>query len=182
MAAHRRARHRASKSLPTSPPMRQSLALAVAAILATTPLAAQTTSAAAPSCAGGYDACAVRAEVSFFRGTRLVRGTAGEPVARLRGFGGSNLATLLAGSDSAVAHARRYTRASRTSGAFGLVGAALFATAAAIDLEDREVKTSGLVLVGAGTVAGLAATGYQLAAQRSLGRAVWWYNRDVVAR
>jgi hypothetical protein len=174
--------------------MRHDLLPLAAALLVAAPIAAQGTSRAAwvpqsaaiaadSACpAATYAACAVRAETRLLGGTRIVRGPEGETVGRLRGFGGANLARLLAGSDSAVAHARRYTTASRTSSAFALVGGALFVAAAAVDLEDRKVKDSGLVLVGAGSVAGLVATAYQLRAQRSLSRAVWWYNRDLVAR
>lgn len=163
------------------------LAIAASLALATTlaaplaaPLAAQSAVAACP--AAGYDACAVRAEAGFFSGLRVVRGASGTDVGRVRAFGAPRLESMLAGSDSAVAHARRYTRAARGSSLLGAVGGALFAAAAVVDLRDREVTDAGLVLVGAGSVFGIASFVQQLKAQRALSRATWWYNRDLVTR
>ena len=153
------------------------LTLPLATTLAT-PLGAQSTVVTCP--AAGYDACAVRAEAGFFSGLRMVRGTGGTDVGRVRAFGQPRLETMLADSDSAVAHARRYTRAARGSALLGAVGGALFAAAAVVDLRDREVTDAGLVLVGVGSAFGRASFTRQLRAQRALSRATWWYNRDLV--
>ena len=154
----------------------------VAALAPLAPLVAPLGAQAATCPAAGYSTCAVRAEAGFFRGLHVVRGAEGTDVGRVRAFGSPNLATLLAGSDSAVVHARRYTGAARRSAALGLVGGALFVAAAIVDLRDREVTDAGLVLVGTGSLFGLASAGQQLRAQRELSRATWWYNRDLATR
>ena len=161
--------------------MRRAFLTTFVLVLATA-LAAPLGAQAATCPTAGYSACAVRAEASLFRGVHLVRGAEGAEVGRVRTFGNPSLASLLAGSDSAVVHARRYTGAARRSAGLGLVGGALFVAAAIVDLRDREVTDAGLVLVGTGSLFGLASAGQQLKAQRELSRATWWYNRDLVAR
>ena len=158
---------------------RFSVTLALALATIATPLGAQ---APAPCPAAGYDACALRTESWFLGGLHVLRGASGADVGRVRAFGSPRLEALVAGSDSAVAHARRYTRSARHSAVLGAVGGALFAAAAVVDLRDREVTDAGLVLVGAGSVFGLASFTQQLRAQRELSRATWWYNRDLVTR
>lgn len=60
-----------------------------------------------------YQTCGLRVEPRFF-GMSLVRGSGGERVAKIGGFGGG-VGVLLAGPDSAASHARSYVRANRTA-------------------------------------------------------------------
>ena len=115
----------------------------------------------------------------LFGAARILRGENAEVVGRVSGFGGSNLRKLLAGSDSAVMHARRYTNASRASSIIGIVGAGLaFAAFRTLD-DDNTNYGSASALIIASAAVGITAGGFQLRAQRELSRAVWWYNRDV---
>ena len=127
-----------------------------------------------------YETCALRVENGFF-GVNLVRGQSGERVSRLGGWG-TGVDVLLAGPDSAARYARSYVTASRWSTGLTLLSAIAFgfAIAGADDWPDSVGSTD--------TVVALAATGilvvsipFSLKAQRSLSRAVWWYN-DELAR
>src|SRR4051812_7296590 len=153
--------------------------LLVALLALAAPVDAQ---AVAPCPAAGYSSCAVRAEAGLLSGVHLQRGPGDADAARVHIFGAPDLPALLAGSDSAVAYARRYTGAARRSSALGVVAASLFVAAAVVDLQDREVTDAGLVLVAAGSAVGIASLAQHFSAQRELSRAVWWYNRDLATR
>ena len=120
-----------------------------------------------------YSQCALRIEHRFLS-TRLVRGTAGEPVGRL-GWFGSGVGVLLAGPDSAAYHARQYRSKQRTSGALGVTSTALVLIAVATT--DDVVDSRPLLVAAIGL--DLIALPYALTSRGSLDRAVWWYNRDL---
>jgi len=123
-----------------------------------------------------YATCALRVEPAFF-GPRLVRGASGEVVSRLGGFGGG-VDSLLAGPDSAAAYGREYVRASQISGALGLIGALAYV----VTVVRSENSQYGLpsdadaatMIAGAGFL--VASIPFGVRAQRSLSRAIWWYN------
>ena len=165
-----------------SPSRRALVALVIAftLLLLAPVLRAQPAPPAAP-CTGGVMLCSLRAEPTLLGGTRILRGPDGVEVGRLR-LGGSDLPRLLAGSDSATAHARHFMRSTRASRVLGAVGAGLFVAAAVVDLRDREVTDAGLAYVAAGSVAGLISTGFELDARRALSRALWWYNAEMSRR
>jgi len=117
-----------------------------------------------------YVECALRVEPSF-RGSQLVRGLAGRAGARLDE---REMARVFAGNDSAMAYAAQYQRAERTNlfllvpgavlGVVGLVGPKTDFTLAAVG--------GGLFIVS---------FPFESRAQRSLSRAVWWYNAALPA-
>src|SRR5215218_8720087 len=169
----------APNASPTPAVMRRILLTLLVVLASTARLSAQSATACPVA---GFSTCAVRAESHLLGGVHIVRGLDAADAGRARTFGGPDLSTLLAGSDSATAHAQHYTRSARRSGALGVVAAALFVAAAVVDLRDREVTDAGVVLVGAGSAVGLASLSQHFAAQRELSRAVWWYNRDLATR
>src|SRR4051812_38102503 len=121
---HRRSSFRAaSHHSPPNPMPRFSIILTVLLALAA-PLASSAQSGAPVRAPAGctYETCALRIEPRFFASARLLRGRTGEPVGSLGGFG-SGVDTLLAGPDSAAAHARRYVTDARRAGTLGLIGA-----------------------------------------------------------
>ena len=126
-----------------------------------------------------YETCALRVEQGFFS-VNLVRGEFGEKVSRLGGFG-SGVDVLLAGPDSAARYARSYVSASRWSTGLTLLGGIAFGVALA-SMDDWNDSSFG----SPRTVVALAATGivvvsipFTVKAQRSLSRAVWWYNEEL---
>ena len=154
------------------------LALATLAIAAA-PLAAQPTPVP-PIAECSYDACALRVEPGgFFSRPRLLRGVNAEPVARF-GIAGPDLAALVAGSDSAVAHALAFRPHQIRAGVAGL--ASTIAAAAAIvigwnDVNDNNLWPLSIASLGLGVYAGYEAR----LAQREVARSVWWYNQRVAA-
>jgi hypothetical protein len=150
--------------------------IAVAALVAA-PLDARAQVSAARSPAGcTYETCALRVEPHFFSAPLLLRGREGAEVGRLGGFGGG-VDTLLAGPDSAAAHARRYVKEIRTANTLSLLSAAAFVVVATRTNWFRDDASDGDVAVGiAGTVLGLVAIPFHLHAEQNLSRAVWFYN------
>lgn len=128
--------------------------------------------AAAPPCT--YAACALRVEPSFFDGPRLVRGTSGTTAAGLSTLRPAELAKLFAGNDSASVYALRFLRAERVNRVLTFGGIVLGAVGLA-----QPARLNGLTVVGAGMLA--TSVPYQIAAQRGLSRAVWWYNAALPA-
>lgn len=120
---------------------------------------------AADSTRCSYIECALRVEPSF-RGPRLVRGLAGSPVARLDQ---RDLLHVFAGNDSALAYAAQYQRAERTDQLLTIPGIVLGLVGLSGPKPDY-----AMAAVGGGLV--IASFPYQSRAQRSLSRAVWWYN------
>lgn len=170
--------HRPASIVLPSRPFRATPLLALAVVLLAPALGAQGTSTAPPACPPprSYAACAIRVEQGMLSGLVVVRGADGARVGRVTGFGGSSLATLLQGSDSAVAHARRYATHARRATVLAVVGGVLLGAAAAVDLKEREVTDAGLAYVAGAAVVSVGVSAYALRAQRELSRAVWWYN------
>lgn len=124
-----------------------------------------------------YAACGLRVETGFWK-TTLVRGAAGEEQSRLGGFG-KGVEVLLAGPDSAAAHARTYVGASRTAGTLGLIALASYAvvlwrTDSFRGGDDLGAGEGVAAVAGAGTA--IAAGVFSVRATRELARAIWWYN------
>ena len=157
------------------------LSAVLSAVLVAADLAAQG-AAPAPrppieSCS--YDGCALRVEPgrAFFGAPVLLRGAAGERVGRF-GLRGPDLAGIVAGSDSAVAHARAFRPHQRRAGLAGLLSTAAGVTALVLGLNDANDDNVWPASIAAGALGAYA--GYEARlAQRELSRAVWWYNRDV---
>ena len=155
--------------------------IVVTAGVLTALLGGQRSSGQAPSALGTtagctYATCALRVEPSFF-GTHLVRGTRGERVGRLGGFGGG-VESLLTGPDSAAAYGRQYVRATRRSAALGLVGALAYAVVLVRtdNLQSGQVGDADVLIGVAGAGFALASIPFTVQARRHLSRAVWWYN------
>lgn len=131
---------------------------------------------AAPAAECSYRTCALRVE-SGAGGRWLVRGSAGEPVGRLHLLGG-NVAALLAGPDSAAFHARRYVRSTRRAGGLALAGGVVLGAVGASTSQFRDRPLSGAAVGGlvAGSSLALSSCAFAVRAERSLARAVWWYN------
>jgi hypothetical protein len=160
---------------------RTAIAAIVVTILAgARALPAQTPAAAPAGIAANctYATCALRVERGFLS-QHLVRGAAGEQVGgNLGGFGGG-MGPLLAGPDSAAAHARDYTRNMRTSGVLGVLGAVAFIVATVRTDNFRDTTDPDGVAIGASIASvgfAIASIPFSLRAQRDLSRAVWWYN------
>lgn len=130
-----------------------------------------------------YDACALRVEDGWF-GRRVVRGPEGTLVARL-GLGGPRLENIVAGSDSAVYHARIYQRAENTGAVLTLVATigsiASFIAYTQRDADD-DLRDEVVAVNISALVLGVVGTTFQLRARRELSRALWWHNRAVLER
>ena len=157
---------------------RITIAVLIVSSFASAPASSQTpagTSGIAADCT--YATCALRVERGFLS-QHLVRGATGERVGgNLGGFGGG-MGPLLAGPDSAAAHARDYTRNMRTSGTLGVLGAIAFVVAIA-RTDNFQDTDNDAVAIGASIASigfAIASIPFTLRAQRDLSRAVWWYN------
>jgi len=128
---------------------------------------------AAPDTTCSYGRCALRVEHGLLS-SRLVRGSSGEPVARLGPFG-SGVNVLLAGSDSAAHYGRHYRTRRAAVDALGLVTTALCLTA----IVTTHDSFQGVPLVLSVVTFEVISIPFLVAARRSLERAVWWYNRDL---
>lgn len=122
-----------------------------------------------------YLACAVRIESGgFFSGSSIVRGATGEKVA---GFGRDPvLDSLFQASDSAAAWYGRFETNQRTATWLGRTGALL---SLASGIAPHVTDTPGPWVVGlsiGGLGFGLASSFPARRAQRSMSRAIWWYN------
>ena len=159
------------------------VAAALPSLLAARPAAAQEPAGrvvTAPGTPCDYDSCVLRVEETWFSRT-LVSGPDGRVVARL-GWGGPSLERIVAVSDSAVVHARRYRRAQNTGAVLTLVGAAAsiasFVAYAQDDLSDDRRRQVVAINIGAAVV-GVVGQTFQTRARRELSRSLWWYNRAV---
>lgn len=153
--------------------------VALLACLIAGPLRAQDVS---PRAACSYDVCALRVEDD-----RILKGTEGTEVGRLRGWSATPLVPLVVQSDSAQFYARQFdqhygpgTRWTAFSG--------LALSVAVVFLLDRDhhagehwngndwAWASGLaVSIGTGAYGS-----YRLRlARRGLARAIWWHNREL---
>ena len=155
--------------------MTHRLGIAALVALAVLPCTASAQVSRAPSgCT--YETCALRVEPRLFSAPLLLRGRQGVEVGRLGGFGGG-VDSLLAGPDSAAAHARRYVSEIRSANTLSLLSAAAFVVVATRTDWFRDDAGDGDVAVGiAGTVLGLVAIPLHQRAERNLSRAVWFYN------
>jgi hypothetical protein len=155
-------------------------AIALAALLAPTTTSAQAGALRAPA-ACTYETCALRVEPAILSAPRLLRGRTGEQVGSLGMFGGG-VDTLLAGPDSAAAHARRYVRDMRRSTTLGLIGTAAFVAALirSNSSGSGDAASAALALTGAGFA--IASIPFSLRAGRNLSQAVWFYNSALPTR
>jgi len=155
--------------------MTRSVTLALVS-LAFAPLAANAQSASRAPSGCTYETCALRVEPRFFSVPKLLRGREGVEVGKLGGFGGG-VDSLLAGPDSAAAHARHYVGAIRTANSLSLLSAVAFVVVATRTDWFRDNASDGDVAIGVtGTVLGLASIPFRLRAEQNLSRAVWFYN------
>jgi hypothetical protein len=151
------------------------------AALAPASVSAQVSAARAPI-ACTYETCALRVEPGgFLSGPKLLRGRVGEQVGRLGMFGGG-VDTLLAGPDSAAAHARRYVSNTRTASAFGLLGGIAYVVASirSNGFRDTDDTDVAIALTGAGLA--IVSIPFTIRAARDLSRSVWFYNSAIAAR
>jgi hypothetical protein len=157
------------------------LAVLLAALAAPHSASAQAGGAARAPSACTYETCALRIEPSFFSGAKLLRGRSGEEVGRLGAFGGG-VDTLLAGPDTAAALARVYVTNARRASTLGLIGsiAVIVAYARTDSFRDADDTSLALALTGLGFT--IASIPFTLRAQRSLSRAVWFYNAALPTR
>jgi hypothetical protein len=146
-------------------------------LAAFTPLAAHAQSTVTRAAVGcTYETCALRVEPAFFGAPRLLRGREGVVVGRLGGFGGG-VDTLLAGPDSAAAHTRRYVSNIRTANTLGFLSAVAFVVVVSRTDWFRDDAEDADVAIGVtGAVLALVSIPFRVNAERSLARAVWFYN------
>jgi hypothetical protein len=148
--------------------------------LAAPPLAAQRATPVPPIDECSYDRCALRVEPGgFFSRPTLVRGVDAERVARF-GINGPDLAAIVAGSDSAVAHARAFRPHQLRAGVAGLLSTIAVVAAGVIARNAANVDNVAplsIASIGLGVYAGYEAR----LAQREVARSVWWYNQRVAA-
>ena len=157
---------------------------------------AQTPAAAGATPAGcTYDACALRRERVFFT-ERIVAGTRGTVATRPSLFGAFPIDSLVRGVPEAEANARVYRRERGLGQLLTLAGTVLTAVAV-VDAVRRSDGDCTVVAVGPaaacsdgwqgrdtafllGGVAFSVTGGWRLQiADRSLNRAMWWYNRTL---
>ena len=155
-----------------------SVLLAAALLAAPQTLAAQRGAPDAeqpPLSACTYDECALRVDPGgIFRGPELLRGSGGRRVARF-GRLGPDLPRIVAGADSAVAHARAFRPLQRRAGVAGLLAGSAALTALALDIAS-DANDPAPFSIAAGVLGAYAGFEAKRAA-RQLSRAVWWYNR-----
>jgi hypothetical protein len=160
----------------TTDRLRRAAYLLLGALTASTTLARPTLAQQDSACT--WDRCALRVQHRLFGGPRLVRGINGVKVAGLGWFPPA-LPFLAQGSDSAAVHYSAF-RARHTSGTVLLLvalGAFFAGSAIAADGDDG---TGAAVIIGGFTV-GLVGAAVTASGQNELSRAVWWYNRSLVA-
>jgi len=156
-----------------------SVAVAAAALLAAAPpVHAQRAQPAFESCT--YDTCALRVEPRsiLFGNPAVLRGADGRRVARF-GVLGPDLERVVAGSDSAVAHARAFRPHARRAGIAGAVTGLATLAVAVLSLTNEEGANDNAVFalgIGSAVVGAYAGIEARLAA-REIARSVWWYNR-----
>ena len=125
-----------------------------------------------------YDSCVLRVEDGWFS-RKLVRGPEGTAVARL-GLGGPSLESVVAISDSAVAHARRYRSAQTTGSILTTIGSlGTIAAVVALNQRDTDMDDEALAVNVAGLAVWMVGNGFLYKARRELERSLWWYNRTV---
>ena len=124
-----------------------------------------------------YRLCSLRMEPRAF-GVAVVRGPAGDPVARV-GMWGTRpaLSSIVQRSDSALFYARRYERFAPRVAITALASSGLLALAAV----GRDHSEGASIGVGIAAI-GLSFYGVSVttSAQRALSRSVWWYNESLV--
>ena len=133
--------------------------------------ATESTGTVAPACTAYLD-CALRVESSIRGGLHIVRGADGSRAAALGPLRAAALVQVFSANDSASFHAQRFIVAERTNRMLTLGGVIFGAVGLA---SERRMN----VLTGAGAGLLLGSIPYQVAAQRALSRAVWWYNESL---
>lgn len=122
-----------------------------------------------------YETCALRVEPRFWGPPRLLRGRDGVEIGKLGAFGGG-VDTLLVGPDSAASYARRYVKSARTANTLALIGAAASVALLVHNNSFNEWDNTDTALGVTGLAFGIASLPFAHHAQRSLSRAVWFYN------
>lgn len=130
-----------------------------------------------PLSACTYAECGLHVDPGgVFAGPALLRGATGRRVARF-GRLGPDLPRIVAGVDSAVAHARAFRPLQRRAGIAGLLAGASALTAAILGAASDANDTAPFSLAAGGL--GLYAGFEAKRAARELSRAVWWYNSAI---
>jgi hypothetical protein len=145
--------------------------LLLTAALAAAPLTLHAQAPADGACT--YATCALRVEPGFL-GASVVRGAEGERVAGL-GAGGTRprLSELVRTSPQAAAYARAYERNARRGALMSAVGTLLLITPA---FQDQRVQDYEIAAVLGGAALAVGGSVNLMRANRSLSRALWWYN------
>lgn len=129
-----------------------------------------------------YDAQALRVE-SRPGDWVLLRGRDGEVVGRIAAFRGAlDLPAVFGPSPDAVREAREFTHSYGKGGRLLGVGIAVFGVArgiAGISDIDPAISISATVASTAGVFMAAYGIKYLYRAHRALGKAVWWYNREL---
>ena len=128
-----------------------------------------------PACT--WDRCALRVQSSLFS-MKVVRGSAGETVAKLGGFG-PRIAPLAASPDTAVQrYYAQFRGAANRATALTLGGFAL-GVAAVVAYSHHDTRGSAGWLLGASALVDIIQFAEQRHASDRLERAIWWYNRGL---
>ena len=126
-----------------------------------------------------YAACALRLEADgvFFQRTRLIRGEAGDEVAR--SLRSEAVRILFEGHEDAWPHYEAFVRNSRH--ASGWEWSALAFMTTGLLLSTRNYDNGGLYvgLAFGGISSAVVASSYGRGARNSMSRAIWWHNASL---
>ena len=128
----------------------------------------------------GYDAQALRFE-SRWGSADIVRGAGGTVIGTVGWFRDFDVEKLVESSPHAVVEARAFKTNNFRGSLVGGLGAVTLVTGAILTANTSNNAASPILMVaGAGAVAWGAS--HLNAGYSALSRAMWWYNRDLVAR
>jgi len=137
---------------------------------------AAVSSAGHPAAPCRYVECALRLE----SGRGLVRGASGRTIGTFGFFHSSAVDTLLLGSNSAAAYARRYRSERRKGNMFLAAGWALGLGSTVYTSATHRGVGLSFVGLAAMTLVTIPASHHFGHASRDISRSVWWYNAAVV--
>jgi hypothetical protein len=122
-----------------------------------------------------YAMCALRAEPAFF-GRKLREGAGGTTIRRGLSVWNPRLPEIVATSDSAHTYARSFVSNGRKSEVLGLLAAVGYAVWASGSRNFNEPTDAAVIGAISALGFGVAAIPFSIRRERSLSRAVWWYN------
>lgn len=132
---------------------------------------------AAQESACTWDRCALRVQSSLFS-MKVVRGSAGETVAKLGGFS-PRIQPLAESRDTAVQRPYVQFRAAANRATALTLGGFALGVAALVAYQHHDTKSSAGWLLGASALVDIIQFAEQRHASDRLESAIWWYNRGL---